>query len=164
MWSVVWSCVWPCLGLWSRRPTLNNVPAGCAKVQVRGLATCTRARKPGRDPTRCGSLLVTCLPYPPPSPVHCTPHANTPPPHGIAHQDLVPVSILAPSLSGPHKQRPRPLLLDACDRVSLPLAGSMPRSVDVILRHAAVDRAKAGDKCTFNGVFAVADVLWGRIA
>ena len=30
-------------------------------------------------------------------------------------------------------------------------AGSMPRSVDVILRHAAVDRAKAGDKCTFVG-------------
>ena len=34
-------------------------------------------------------------------------------------------------------------------------AGSMPRSVDVILRHAAVDRAKAGDKCTFVGCFIV---------
>ena len=34
-------------------------------------------------------------------------------------------------------------------------AGSMPRSVDVILRHAAVDRAKAGDKCTFVGSFIV---------
>jgi DNA replication licensing factor MCM6 len=29
--------------------------------------------------------------------------------------------------------------------------GSMPRSVDVILRHAAVEKAKAGDKCTFTG-------------
>jgi len=34
-------------------------------------------------------------------------------------------------------------------------AGSMPRSVDVILRHAAVDRAKAGDKCTFVGTLIV---------
>lgn len=29
--------------------------------------------------------------------------------------------------------------------------GSLPRSVDVILRHASVERAKAGDKCTFTG-------------
>lgn len=33
--------------------------------------------------------------------------------------------------------------------------GSMPRSVDVILRHAAVDRAKAGDKCYFTGTLIV---------
>jgi DNA replication licensing factor MCM6 len=31
----------------------------------------------------------------------------------------------------------------------------MPRSVDVILRHAAVDKAKAGDKCTFIGTLVV---------
>ena len=29
--------------------------------------------------------------------------------------------------------------------------GSMPRSMDVIVRHEVVDRAKAGDKCTFTG-------------
>lgn len=29
--------------------------------------------------------------------------------------------------------------------------GSLPRTVDVILRHGAVERAKAGDKCTFTG-------------
>lgn len=34
-------------------------------------------------------------------------------------------------------------------------AGSMPRSVDVILRHAAVDKARAGDKCTFVGSLVV---------
>jgi len=33
--------------------------------------------------------------------------------------------------------------------------GSMPRSVDVILRHGAVERAKAGDKCTFTGTLVV---------
>ena len=33
--------------------------------------------------------------------------------------------------------------------------GSMPRTVDVILRHAAVERAKPGDKCTFTGTFIV---------
>lgn len=33
--------------------------------------------------------------------------------------------------------------------------GSMPRSVDVILRHGAVERAKAGDKCTFTGTLIV---------
>ena len=31
----------------------------------------------------------------------------------------------------------------------------MPRSVDVILRNNAVDKAKAGDKCTFNGTLVV---------
>ncbi len=35
------------------------------------------------------------------------------------------------------------------------LPGSMPRSMDVVLRHAAVDKAKAGDKCTFNGSLVV---------
>ena len=34
-------------------------------------------------------------------------------------------------------------------------AGSMPRSVDVVLRHAAVEKAKAGDKCTFTGTLIV---------
>ena len=31
----------------------------------------------------------------------------------------------------------------------------MPRSVDIILRHEAVERAKAGDKCTFVGTLIV---------
>lgn len=33
--------------------------------------------------------------------------------------------------------------------------GSMPRSVDVILRNDVVERAKAGDKCVFTGTFIV---------
>ncbi|EDR12754.1 uncharacterized protein LACBIDRAFT_188723 [Laccaria bicolor S238N-H82] len=33
--------------------------------------------------------------------------------------------------------------------------GSMPRSLDVILRSEMVERAKAGDKCTFTGAFVV---------
>lgn len=33
--------------------------------------------------------------------------------------------------------------------------GSMPRSLDVILRAEVVERAKAGDKCTFTGTFIV---------
>ncbi|WVO14065.1 hypothetical protein L204_101692 [Cryptococcus depauperatus] len=33
--------------------------------------------------------------------------------------------------------------------------GSMPRSLDVILRSEIVERAKAGDKCTFTGTFIV---------
>lgn len=33
--------------------------------------------------------------------------------------------------------------------------GSMPRSLDVILRAEIVERAKAGDKCTFTGTFVV---------
>ena len=33
--------------------------------------------------------------------------------------------------------------------------GSMPRSLDVILRSEAVERAKAGDKCIFTGTFIV---------
>ena len=33
--------------------------------------------------------------------------------------------------------------------------GSMPRSLDVILRSEAVERAKAGDKCVFTGTFIV---------
>ena len=33
--------------------------------------------------------------------------------------------------------------------------GSMPRSVDVILRHEAVERAKPGDKATFTGTLIV---------
>jgi DNA replication licensing factor MCM6 len=31
-------------------------------------------------------------------------------------------------------------------------AGSMPRSIDVILRHEVVEKAKAGDKCVFTGM------------
>lgn len=34
-------------------------------------------------------------------------------------------------------------------------AGSMPRSVDVILRNSACDKAKPGDKCTFVGTLVV---------
>eukprot|EP00126_Sphaerothecum_destruens_P004360 Sdes_comp18139_c0_seq1m7613 len=34
-------------------------------------------------------------------------------------------------------------------------SGSMPRSVDIILRHESVERAKAGDKCVFNGCMIV---------
>ncbi len=34
-------------------------------------------------------------------------------------------------------------------------AGSMPRSIDVILRHEAVEQAKAGDKCIFTGMLVV---------
>ncbi len=34
--------------------------------------------------------------------------------------------------------------------------GSMPRSVDVILRHEIVERAKAGDKVIFTGTLMVA--------
>lgn len=38
-------------------------------------------------------------------------------------------------------------------------AGSMPRSVEVILRHEAVERAKPGDKCIFTGtLIAIPDV------
>lgn len=33
--------------------------------------------------------------------------------------------------------------------------GSMPRSLDVILRGELVERAKAGDKCVFTGTFIV---------
>lgn len=33
--------------------------------------------------------------------------------------------------------------------------GSMPRSIDVVLRGEVVERAKAGDKCTFTGTFIV---------
>ena len=33
--------------------------------------------------------------------------------------------------------------------------GSMPRSLDVILRSEMVERAKAGDKCVFTGAFIV---------
>jgi len=33
--------------------------------------------------------------------------------------------------------------------------GSMPRSLDVILRSETVERAKAGDKCVFTGTFIV---------
>lgn len=33
--------------------------------------------------------------------------------------------------------------------------GSMPRSIDVVLRSEIVERAKAGDKCTFTGTFIV---------
>ena len=33
--------------------------------------------------------------------------------------------------------------------------GSMPRSLDVILRGELVERAKAGDKCVFTGTFVV---------
>ena len=34
-------------------------------------------------------------------------------------------------------------------------AGSMPRSVDVIVRNEVVDRAKPGDKCVFSGTLMV---------
>eukprot|EP01135_Chromosphaera_perkinsii_P005821 Nk52_evm10s367 gene=Nk52_evmTU10s367 len=34
-------------------------------------------------------------------------------------------------------------------------SGSMPRSIDIILRHEAVERAKAGDKCVFSGCMIV---------
>jgi DNA replication licensing factor MCM6 len=34
-------------------------------------------------------------------------------------------------------------------------AGSMPRSMDVILRNEMVDRAKPGDKCMFTGALVV---------
>jgi len=34
-------------------------------------------------------------------------------------------------------------------------AGSMPRSLDVILRNEIVDRAKPGDKCVFTGTLIV---------
>ena len=34
-------------------------------------------------------------------------------------------------------------------------AGSMPRTIDVILRHEIVETAKAGDKCVFTGMLAV---------
>jgi DNA replication licensing factor MCM6 len=34
-------------------------------------------------------------------------------------------------------------------------AGSLPRTVDVILRHEIVDRAKPGDKCIFTGTLVV---------
>ena len=34
-------------------------------------------------------------------------------------------------------------------------AGSMPRSIDVILRHEVVEKAKAGDKCVFTGMLVV---------
>lgn len=34
-------------------------------------------------------------------------------------------------------------------------AGSMPRSLDLILRHDAVDQAKPGDKCIFTGTLIV---------
>jgi DNA replication licensing factor MCM6 len=38
-------------------------------------------------------------------------------------------------------------------------AGSMPRSIDIILRHEIVERAKAGDKCVFVGtVIVIPDV------
>ena len=43
--------------------------------------------------------------------------------------------------------------------------GGMPRSLDVIVRHDSVDRAKAGDKCVFNGtLIVIPDVskLFGR--
>jgi DNA replication licensing factor MCM6 len=33
--------------------------------------------------------------------------------------------------------------------------GSLPRTVTVVLRHSVVDKAKAGDKCLFTGVFVV---------
>lgn len=33
--------------------------------------------------------------------------------------------------------------------------GSMPRSLDVVLRSELVERAKAGDKCVFTGTFIV---------
>lgn len=33
--------------------------------------------------------------------------------------------------------------------------GSMPRSVDVVLRHGAVEKAKAGDKAYFTGTLIV---------
>ena len=34
-------------------------------------------------------------------------------------------------------------------------AGSMPRTMDIVVRHEMVDRAKAGDKCTFTGMLVV---------
>lgn len=34
-------------------------------------------------------------------------------------------------------------------------AGSMPRSIDVILHNEKCDAAKPGDKCTFNGYLTV---------
>eukprot|EP01043_Picozoa_sp_COSAG02_P010176 COSAG02_NODE_353_length_24023_cov_77.872304_14_plen_705_part_00 len=34
-------------------------------------------------------------------------------------------------------------------------AGSMPRSMDIILRHEAVEKCKAGDKCIFTGMLTV---------
>lgn len=34
-------------------------------------------------------------------------------------------------------------------------SGSMPRSIDVILRHDAVERAKAGDRCVLTGMLIV---------
>jgi hypothetical protein len=34
-------------------------------------------------------------------------------------------------------------------------AGSMPRTMDVILRHEAVEKCKAGDKCIFTGMLTV---------
>jgi DNA replication licensing factor MCM6 len=34
-------------------------------------------------------------------------------------------------------------------------AGSMPRSMDIILRHEAVEKCKAGDKCVFTGMLTV---------
>ena len=33
--------------------------------------------------------------------------------------------------------------------------GSMPRSMDIILRNEMVDRAKPGDKCSFTGALVV---------
>ena len=39
-------------------------------------------------------------------------------------------------------------------------AGSMPRSIDVILRHEVVDAAKPGDRCVFAGtLLAVPEVV-----
>lgn len=43
-------------------------------------------------------------------------------------------------------------------------SGSMPRSLDIILRHEEVEKAKAGDKCIFTGtLIVVPDISRGRL-
>lgn len=34
-------------------------------------------------------------------------------------------------------------------------SGSMPRTIDVVVRHDGVERAKAGDRCVFTGTVVV---------
>src|SRR5699024_2224635 len=38
--------------------------------------------------------------------------------------------------------------------------GSMPRHIDIILRHEAVEKAKAGDKCLFVGTLIAVPDVW----
>ena len=107
----------------------SSTPSASPSLWIGSACACRRMR-----PRRVIATAHSLAPSPPPAP--------PPPPSFRA---------ASPAPSPPHL-RPRPY------RSQIP-AGSMPRTIDVILRGDTVERAKAGDKSIFTGTLvAVPDV------